>query len=118
MAYDEKLADRVREFLVENALIEVALIEEKLMMGGVTFMVNGKMCLGVIKDELVVRFDPLLYKEALEKPGCRPMDFTGKPMKGWVFISPEGLDKVKDLAYWVGLDLTYNNKAKSSKKRK
>ncbi len=116
MAYDERLADRVREFLVVDARIEEALIEEKLMMGGVTFMINGKMCLGVIKDELVVRFDPLLYEEALEKPGCRPMDFTGKPMKGWIFISPEGLDKVKELAYWVGLALAYNQKARSSTK--
>ncbi len=113
MAYDERLADRIREILVDQPDIE-----EKQMMGGVAFMVNNKMCVGVIKDEMMARIDPDVYEEALEKHGCHPMDFTGKPMKGWVFISPEGIDKVKDLHYWIGLALDFNMKAKPSKKRK
>lgn len=113
MAYDKILADRIREILVEQPQVE-----EKEMMGGVAFMVNDKMCVGVIKDEMMARIDPDVYDEALEKKGCRPMDFTKKPMKGWVFISPEGIDKVRDLEYWIGLALDFNQKAKSSKKRK
>jgi TfoX/Sxy family transcriptional regulator of competence genes len=112
MAYDRKLADRIREILVDQPQVE-----EKEMMGGVAFMVNDKMCVGVVKDEMMARIDPEVYDEALERNGCRPMDFTKKPMKGWVFISPEGIDKVKDLEYWIGLALEFNKKAKSSKKR-
>jgi TfoX/Sxy family transcriptional regulator of competence genes len=111
MAYDERLADRIREILVDQPVIE-----EKQMMGGVAFMVNHKMCVGVIKNEMMARIDPEVYDDALEKQGCRPMDFTHKPMKGWVFISPEGIDKVKDLEYWIGLALDYNKISKSSKK--
>ena len=113
MAYDEKLADRIREFLVE--LPEV---DEKQMMGGLAFMVNNKMCVGVIKGEMMARIDPEIYDEAIEKPGCHPMDFTGRPMKGWVFISPEGLEKIKDMEYWVNLALEFNGKAKASTKTK
>ena len=113
MAYDEKLADRIREFLVE-----LPQVDEKQMMGGLAFMVNNKMCVGVIKDEMMARSDPEMYEEALEKPGCHPMDFTGRPMKGWVFISPEGLEKIKDMEYWVNLSLEFNGKAKASTKIK
>jgi len=113
MAYNKILADRIREILVDQPQIE-----EKEMMGGVAFMVNDKMCVGVVKDEMMARIDPDVYDEALERNGCRPMDFTKKPMKGWVFISPEGIDRVKDLEYWIGLALEFNKKAKSSKKRK
>jgi len=113
MAYDEQLADRIREILVEQPVIE-----EKQMMGGVAFMVKGKMCVGVIKNEMMARIDPDIYEEALEKNGCRPMDFTHKPMKGWVFISPEGIDKVKDLEYWISLALEFNKKVPLSKKKK
>lgn len=74
MAYNEKLADRVRE-----ALVNIPSVEEKLMFGGVCFMVDGKMCLGVAADELMCRFDPLLEEEVLERTGCRPIDFTGAP---------------------------------------
>jgi len=113
MAYNEQIADRIREFLVDQPQIE-----EKLMMGGIAFMVNDKMCVGVIKDDMMARIDPEKWEEALEKHGCRPMDFTGKTMKGWVFISPEGIDKIKDLKYWINLALDFNRKAKSSKKQK
>jgi len=113
MAYDERLADRVREILAE-----LPIVEEKQMMGGVAFMVNNKMCVGIVKDDLMARIDPDLYEEALEKHSCHPMDFTGKPMKGWVFISPEGLIRANELKYWIDLALDFNQKAKASKKKK
>jgi len=113
MAYDEKLADRIREILVDQPEVE-----EKQMMGGVAFMVNNKMCVGVIKDEMMARIDPDIYEDALEKRGCHVMNFTGKPMKGWVLISPESIDKIKDMEYWIGLALEFNKIAKASKKKK
>lgn len=113
MAYNQSIADRIREMLVD-----IPLIEEKEMMGGVAFMVDKKMCMGVVKDDMMARIDPDVYEEALDKPGCRPMDFTGRPMKGWVFISPEGIDTVKKLEYWVSLALHFNRKVIVSKKKK
>jgi TfoX/Sxy family transcriptional regulator of competence genes len=74
MAYNEKLSDRIRE-----ALIDVPLIEEKRMFGGACYMVDGKMCIGVVKNEIMCRIGPDIYQEALEKRGCREMDFAGKP---------------------------------------
>ncbi len=87
------------------------------MMGGVAFMVNNKMCVGVIKDEMMARIDPEIFGEAIGKHGCRPMDFTGKPMTAWIFISPEGIDTVKDLEYWTARALDFNKKAKVSKNK-
>jgi len=113
MAYNEKLADKVRE-----AIAEVASVEEKLMFGGVCFMINGKMCLGIVKDELMCRIDPAKEEEALEKKDSRPMDFNGRPMKGYVFVGEAGLKNKKDLDYWVQLCLEFNSKAKASKKKK
>lgn len=113
MAYDEKLAEKVRQLLQHRSDTE-----EKKMMGGLTFMVDGKMCLGIIQDDLMARIDPALYEEALQKNGCREMNFTGRPMKGFVFIGSEGTANSEDLSYWVGLALDYNKTAKSSKKQK
>ena len=112
MAYNEKLADRVREVLSNRPKVV-----EKKMMGGLTFMVNDKMCVGILQDELMARIDPDIYEAALQKKGCREMNFTGKPMKGFVFISPEGTSNRKDLEYWIGLSLEFNKKAKASKKK-
>ncbi|MBI4065088.1 TfoX/Sxy family protein [Candidatus Gottesmanbacteria bacterium] len=111
MAYDEHLAQKVR-----NALARQSRVEEKNMMGGLTFMVNSKMCVGVLKDELMVRLNPMIYESALKKKGCREMNFTGRPMKGFVFVSPEGTSNVKDFNYWIHLALDFNAKAKASKK--
>jgi TfoX/Sxy family transcriptional regulator of competence genes len=113
MAYNEKLADRIREVLVD-----VPKVEEKLMFGGACFMVDGKMCVGVIKDEMMCRIDPLLEEVVLEKNGCRPMDFTGRPMKGYVYISEEGMKTQKAFDYWINLCLDFNSKATPSKKKK
>jgi TfoX/Sxy family transcriptional regulator of competence genes len=113
MAYDEKLASRIR-----NRLSELSNIEEKQMMGGLTFMYNGKMCLGIIKDEMMCRIDPDIYEEVLERNGCREMDFTGRPMKGYVMVDETGMSNKRDFEFWIGLALDYNKIAKSSKKRK
>lgn len=113
MPYNETLADRIRESLVSQPSVE-----EKKMMGGLTFMVNDKMCVGILNDDLMARIDPEVYESALEKPGCRTMDFTGKVMKGFVLIGPEGIRTKKDLDNWIGLALEFNKKAKSSKKKK
>lgn len=113
MAYDQILANRIRE-----QLQDLDGIEEKEMMGGLCFMLNDKMCVGIIKDELMCRLDPALYEEMLEKTGCHEMNFTGKPMKGWVLIDDSGMRTIADLNYWIGLSIDYNKHAKSSKKKK
>lgn len=93
-------------------------IEEKEMFGGIAFMNNGKMCVGIIRDDLMVRLDPEIYLEVLEKNGCREMDFTGRPMKGWVLVEESGYARSKDFDYWIQLALEYNSKAKKSAKKK
>lgn len=113
MAYSETLANRVRE-----ALQEIPNVEEKAMMGGLAFMVNEKMCTGIIKDELMCRIDPEMHAAAVEECGCRTMDFTKRPMKGYVMVDETGLQTRQKLEYWVNLCLDFNDRAKSSKKKK
>ena len=114
MAYNEFLADRIRFVLKDKGVR----FEEKKMMGGLCFMVKDKMCAGVEKDKLMARIGPEAYEKSLSRKGCREMDFTGRPMKGFVFVEPEGIDTDQDLAYWVQLCLDFNPKAKSGKKKK
>lgn len=114
MAYNEKLADRVREIIAATH----DMVEEKKMFGGLCFMVNDKMCLGVEQERIMVRIDPAVYEEALEKDGCTPMDFTGKVMKGYVFVDAAVLNTNKRLDHWVQLALDFNKRAKVSKKKK
>ena len=111
MAYSEKLAFKIRE-----RLTGLPNIEEKEMMGGLTFLLNDKMCVGVIKDELMCRIDPEIYKAILEKKGCRPMDFTGRPMKGWIIVDEDGMNN--DFDDLIGLALDFNKNAKTYKKKK
>ena len=85
------------------------------MMGGLCFMVDGKMCVGVEKYRLMARIDPAAYESVLGKKGCVPMDFTGRPMRGFVFVNPEGLTTNAGLEAWLNLALEFNPKAKSSK---
>jgi len=113
MAYNQQLANRIRE-----QLQDLDGVTEKEMMGGLSFLLNDKMCVGIIKDEMMCRIDPTLQEEVLEKNGCRVMDFTGKPMRGWVMIDDSGMKNVQELRYWIGLALEYNKQAKSSKKKK
>lgn len=114
MAFDEHLADRIRLQLKERNVF----FEEKKMMGGLTYMVNDKMCVGIHKDILMARIGPDLYEEALTKKGCREMDFTKRPMKGFVFVDPEGIDLEDELSYWLDLALAYNKIVPTSKKKK
>lgn len=118
MAYDEYFADRVRQVLSQRHIIAI----EKRMMGGLCFMVNDKMCIGVDKDKqgvdrLMARLDPEIYEQQLTKLGAMPMDLTGKRMKGFVFVSAEGVDEDNDLEQWIALALEFNPRAKSSKKK-
>lgn len=114
MAYNTYLAERIMRILKDRKVR----VEEKKMMGGLCFMVNDKMCCGIIDDQLMARIDPAVYEKSLKKKGCKAMDFTGRPMKGFVYVDPKGIDLDKDLEYWIGLALDYNPKAKSSKKKK
>ena len=112
MAYSEKLADRIR-----HRLAGLPNIEEKKMMGGLTFMYNGKMCVGIIKDDLMCRIDPALHQQAIEKEGCRTMDFTNRPMSGYILVTQNVMKTAADFDYWIGLALDYNKHAKASKKK-
>lgn len=113
MAYDENLAERIRTSFKQKHI----LFEEKKMMGGLCFMVDDKMCTGVIKNELMARVDPEIYDKVVNNKGSREMDFTGRIMRGFLLITPEGVDMEKDLNYWLDLCLEFNPKAKSSKKK-
>ena len=113
MAYDEHLANRVRE-----KFFELPNVTEKEMMDGLTFMYNDKMCVGIIKDELMCRIDAELHETVIEKVGCRTMDFTKRPMKGYIMIDDNGIKSQKDFDYWINLALDFNKIAKSSKKQK
>lgn len=98
MAYDEGLAQRVREQL--GARPGVA---EKKMFGGLAFLLRGNMCVGVIGDDLIVRLDHGDYDAALARPGARVFDFTGKPMKGWLVVGAEAIEDDEGLGEWVGV---------------
>ena len=113
MAYDEFLADRIRNVLKEKGVS----FEEKKMMGGLCYLVDDKMCVGIVKNDLMARIDPEFQEKAITKKGCREMDFTGRPMKGFVFVEPEGIDLDSELEYWVDLCLEFNPRARSSKKK-
>lgn len=113
MAYDEILANRIRE-----KLVHLSEVQEKKMMGGLTFMVSGKMCVGVIKDELMCRIDKDLHNTLVEENGCRTMDFTHKPMIGYILIEETAMKSDKDLERWINLALEFNPRAKASKKKK
>ena len=112
MAYNEQLANRVRE-----ALVVLSPIEEKTMMGGLIFMYNGKMCVGILKDELMCRIDPKLHDELVEKQGCRTMDFVKRPSYGYILIDQSGMRNQQEFEYWIQLALDFNPFAKSSKKK-
>ena len=96
MTYDEGLAQRIRE-----AFDERSDVTEKRMFGGVAFMVRGHMCCGVAREDLMVRVGPDAYGDALAQPHAREMDFTGKPMRGMVYVAPEGVDEDADLEAWI-----------------
>jgi TfoX/Sxy family transcriptional regulator of competence genes len=96
MAYDETLADRIR-----TALHGRDDVDERKMFGGITFMVGGRMACGVIHDDLVVKVGAEGHDDALAEPHTRPMDFTGRPMRGLVYVDRAGTASVPDLERWV-----------------
>jgi TfoX N-terminal domain len=119
MAYDEHTAERIRRILQEKR----ARFTDKKMIGGLCFMVNDKMLCGTHIDKkmgdslLMARIGEEAYEHEIHKKECLPMDFTGRPMKGYIFIKPEGFDADDDLAYWIQLCLDFNPLAKASKKK-
>jgi TfoX/Sxy family transcriptional regulator of competence genes len=96
VAYDEGLAQRIRELLDERVGLS-----EKRMFGGIAFLVHGHMAVGVVKSELMARVGAEAHAAALREPHARPMDFTKRPMKGFVFVAPRGFAEDADLARWV-----------------
>ena len=113
MAYSEILAERIDDVLVSKEINYYS----KKMMGGLVFMVNDKMCIGVLKDTIMARIDPSFYQQALQMDHVDEMNFTGRAMKGFVFVSNEGLDMDEDLMFWIEKCLEFNPFAKASKKR-
>ncbi|HAF30542.1 MAG TPA: RNA methyltransferase [Bacteroidales bacterium] len=112
MAYDNFLAERIYRILKDKNIA----FSEKKMMGGLSFMVNEKMCLGIIKDNLMIRIDPEIQDDLLKRTGCRMMDFTKRPMKGFLYVEPIAVDLESDLEEWIQYALDFNPKAKKSKK--
>lgn len=96
MAYDEGLAQRIREHFQDRVGLS-----EKRMFGGLCFMLSGHMCCGIVGDSLMVRVGPEQYTGCLQQPHAREMDFTGKPMKGLLFIDPPGFEADAELACWL-----------------
>jgi hypothetical protein len=113
MTYDTKLADRIREYLAQFPKLK---IEEKEMFRGLTFMVNGKMCISVSGENLMCRFDPELTQEVAEKTGFLPMTMRNREYKGYCYVESEGFKSKTDFEYWVNLCLDFNDRAKASKK--
>lgn len=113
MAYNEYLAERIR-----RALTARHDVEEKKMFGGICFLVKGKMAAGIVKDDLMVRVVGSKYQEALAKPHCREMDFTGKPLKGFLYVGVEGLDSDRALEEWLQLGVEFVENAPGKPKKK
>lgn len=115
MAYDEILSLRVEKLLTQ---LNVDFVEKK-MFGGNAFMINDKMCVGIVKNELMLHVMPEVYESLLEENHVRPMDFTGKIMKGFIYVEEEALVKEESLSRWVnyGLDFAERGTAKSKRKK-
>lgn len=111
MAYDEGLAQRVRDAMPPGVACE-----EKKMFGGLCFLVRGSMALGIVKNELMVRVGPDGHEASLAMPHVREMDFTGRPMKGMIYVAPEGLAAASDMEHWVNQALAFNRTQPVKKK--
>jgi TfoX/Sxy family transcriptional regulator of competence genes len=102
MAYDENLAQRVRDVVAEQTGVS-----EKKMFGGLSFLLHGNMACGIVGDDLMVRVGREAAAEALAKPHARPMDFTGKPLPGYVYVAPEGTGQTRALRSWVSRGMSF-----------
>jgi len=120
MPYDQFTADRIHRILEDHKADYFA----KTMFGGLVFMVDNKMLCGIHFDKkknsdlLMARIGDESTKHALEREGCHPMDFTGRPMKGYVFVTPDGYDREEDLLFYIDKALEYNPLAKASPRKK
>jgi len=112
MAYNEKLAGRIRE-----ALAHLPDVEEKKMVGGIAFMVEGKMCITAGKDRIMCRIDPTIHDEAIETRGIQTVKMGGRDYKGYIHINEEAIKEKADFDYWVERALEFNKIAKASKKK-
>jgi TfoX/Sxy family transcriptional regulator of competence genes len=113
MAYDQKQAARLR-----RALADRTDIEEKTMFGGLAFMARGRMCCGLVQERLMVRVGPNEYERLLEQPHARSMDFTGRPMRGFLYVEPAGVATAAALRTWVGRALAFAESLPPRKKPK
>lgn len=119
MAYDLYTAERITRMLEDK---KVDFFEKK-MFGGLCYMVDNKMCMGLLHDKkresdfLMARVGEAASEECLTRDGSQPMDFTGRPMKGYVFVRPEGYDMEEDMEFWVAKCLAFNPEAVASKKK-
>ena len=104
MAYDEGLAQRLREYFEGKGNVV-----EKKMFGGIAFMVDEKMCVGVSRDHLMARVGKEQEEKALKMPHTKPMDFTGRPMKGFIYVEPKGIEEDGDLEKFINLSQNYVN---------
>jgi hypothetical protein len=113
MSYSEILAAKIRK-----ALTDISNVEEQHKMGGISFMINGKMCIRAHSDNgIMMRCEPAMTEELLRKKGVKRYEVKGKPqMNGWLLINEEGFANKKDLDFWINTALDYNNKLKDEKK--
>lgn len=114
MAYDELLTERMRGDLVAMRTKFV----EKKMFGGLAFMVKDRMCCGIVRDDLMVRVTDARYEEVLKMPHAREMDFTGKPMRGFVYVSEEGTSNTRSLQKWLKMGVEFAMTAEKKPKKK
>lgn len=112
MAFDEKLADRIRRLLKDKKGLS-----EKKMFGGLAFLLGGKMCCGVLNDDLVARIGTDGYEKALKEPHVRPMDFTGRAMRGYVYVGRSGTKTGSALKKWLGRSVGFTSTLTSKSRR-
>jgi len=112
MAYNEKLAERITKLLKPQKRVK-----EKKMFGGMCYMLKDKMMCGIVKDDLMVRVLDDMFDELLKKPHSREMDFTGRPMRGFLYVSPDGIKTDKQLNYWLDVGIEYVLMSPPKKKR-
>jgi TfoX/Sxy family transcriptional regulator of competence genes len=113
MAYDEKLADRIRQVIGPRGDVT-----EKKMFGGIAFLLDGKMFCGIATKDLMVRVGLEQYESSLAKEHVRPMDFTGRPLRGYVYVAPEGLRTARQIDNWIEISLAFVATVKSKVKKK
>lgn len=114
MAYDTYLAERISNYF---KMLKIP-TEEKKMMGGLCYMVDEKMCVGIVKNQLMARIGPENQRLCEGRKGCSPMDFTGRPLAGYIFVDENALDKDDDLFFFIDLAIGFNPEAKSSRRKK